>query len=100
MAKRENFSISDFYCTACGSRGLSLPRKGSKCKEPGHLKRIYCIHCGKEWNHAEIRPICNDYSYKDFQLEMQYHNFDENGNRKEPYRIFRGNLKKEGIING
>ena len=27
-----------------------------------------------------------------------HHNFDENGERKEPYRIFRGNLKKNRII--
>ena len=40
----------------------------------------------------------SDYNYEDFQLEIKYHNFDEEGNRKEPYRIFRGNLKKKGLI--
>ena len=26
---------------------------------------------------------------------MKYGNFDENGNRKEPYRIFRGKLAQQ-----
>lgn len=86
------------YCTCCGKKGISIPRKNNKFRKFGHLKKLYCIYCGAEKNHVEIRPIYDDYTYKDFELEMKYNNFDSEGNRKEPYRIFRGNLKKEGVI--
>lgn len=89
--------ISEMYCVCCQKKGIPIPRN-RRCKEPGHLKKLYCIYCGAEKNHVEIRPFYSDYNYEDFQLEIKYHNFDEEGNRKEPYRIFRGNLKKKGII--
>lgn len=89
--------ISEMYCTCCQKRGIPIPRNKQN-KEPGHLKKLYCIYCGAERNHVEIRPFYSDYNYEDFLLEMKYHNFDSEGNRKEPYRMFRGKLKKEGII--
>ena len=95
---RQNFSVSKMYCVNCHNEGISIPRRINKSKEPGHLKKMYCIHCKKECNHVEIRPINNDYNYEDFLLEIKYGNFDSEGNRKEPYRIFRGNLKKAGVI--
>jgi len=99
MKKRQNnFTISKMFCCVCGQEGVPISRNPGSYREPGHLKKLYCIHCKKESNHVEIRPIYNDYNYNDFQLEMKYHNFDENGNRKEPYRIFRGHLKQKGII--
>lgn len=94
------FMISDFYCTKCGRKGINIPRKVGKYREAGHLKRLYCIYCKSEQNHVEIRPFHSDYNYEDFLLEMQYHNFDEDGNRKETYRIFRGHLKQEGLVHG
>ena len=90
--------ISEMYCTCCGKKGISIPRKNNKFRKSGHLKKLYCIYCGAEKNHVEIRPIYDDYTYKDFELEMKYNNFDSEGNRKEPYRIFRRNLKKAGVI--
>lgn len=96
----ENFlttQISEMYCTCCGKKGISIPRKNNKFRKSGHLKKLYCIYCGAEKNHVEIRPNDN-YTYKDFELEMKYNNFDSEGNRKKSYRIFRGNLKKEGVI--
>lgn len=96
--KNNNISISRMFCCKCGNENIPIMRRGGHYREPGHLKKIYCIHCGKEWNHVEIRSIYSDYNYEDFELEMKYHNFDEEGNRKEPYRIFRGKLKQEGII--
>lgn len=90
--------ISEMYCTCCGKKGISIPRKNNKFRKSGHLKKLYCIYCGAEKNHVEIRPIYDDYTHKDFELEMEYNNFDSEGNRKEPYRIFRRNLKKEGVI--
>lgn len=92
------FTISDFYCTKCGSKGMSLPRKIGKYREAGHLKCLYCINCKQDWNHAEVRAMSTDYNLEDFQLEIKYNNFNEEGNRKEPYRIFRGKLKQEGLI--
>lgn len=91
-------TFSDMYCTCCGHRGISIPRNGNKFREPGHLKKLYCIHCGTEKNHVEIRPIYGHYNYEDFKLEMKYGNFDSEGNRKEPYRIFKNGLKKRGVI--
>lgn len=76
---------------------MSIPRN-NKFRKSGHLKKLYCIYCGTEKNHVEIRPIYSDYNYKDFELEMKYNNFDSSGNRKEPYKTFKNNLKKEGII--
>lgn len=96
--KNNNIEISEMYCCKCGKKGLNIFRKNSKYREPGHLKKLYCVYCKQEWNHAEIRSIYSDYNYEDFQLEMKYNNFDENGNRKEPYRIFRGHLKQQEVI--
>ena len=93
-----NYNPSKMYCIKCGKESLPIFRKYSKYREAGHLKKIYCIHCKDETNHVEIRPTCNDYTYNDFILEKQYNNFDNEGNRKEPYRIFRGKLKQKGII--
>ena len=96
--KNKDFAISQCYCINCGKKGLDIARRSGRYREPGHLKKLYCVYCQKEYNHVEIRPFYSDYNYEDFQLEMKYHNFDENGNRKEPYRIFRSKLKKEGVI--
>lgn len=98
MGKNNNILMSEMYCTKCGHKGLNIPRKANQLREPGHLKKLYCIYCGQEWNHVEVREIYSDYNLEDFKLEMQYNNFNEEGNRKEPYRIFRGNLKQKGII--
>lgn len=95
---KHNFLISDMYCCKCANKGITIPRKVNHYKEAGHLKKLYCPYCKQEWNHVEIRPIYSDYTYKDFQLEIRYGNFDKNGNRKEPYRIFRGELKQKGIF--
>ena len=96
--RNNNFIISRMFCCNCGKEGVPITRKSGHYRKAGHLKKLYCIYCGKEWNHAEIKTIYSDYNYNDFQLEMKYGNFDEEGNRKEPYRIFRGELKQKGII--
>ena len=99
MSKRmKKFAISEAYCVKCKCKGIPIPRIRGKYREPGHLKKLYCLNCQEETNHVEIRPFSSDYNYEDFLLEIQYDNFDENGDRKVPYRIFRGELKKKGII--
>ena len=95
---KNKFVISDTYCCKCGQKGISIPRKNGQYREPGHLKKLYCIFCDQEQNHVEIRPICSEYNLEDFELEFEYHNFDEDGNRIEPYKVFKENLKKAGII--
>lgn len=59
------YFISDFYCTECGNKGISLPRKDNKRRKSGHLKKLYCCHCKKEINHVEIREN-GSYTYEDF----------------------------------
>lgn len=80
---------SVFYCTKCGTKGIPIPRKKGAEREAGHLKRIYCLKCQKEWNHVECKPFTH-YEYEDFLIEMEYQNFDEEGNRKISYGELRG----------
>ena len=90
--------ISEMYCTNCGNRGINIPRRSGHYRKAGHLKKLYCIHCKKECNHVEIHPFFTHYNYEDFKLEIKYNNFNKNGKRKEPYKIFKNNLRKRGVI--
>ena len=92
------FTVSKFYCLNCHNEGICIPRNNGRNREPGHLKNMYCIHCKKNFNHVEIRSFHSDYTYDDFLLEVKYDNFTKEGIRKEPYRVFRGNLKQKGLI--
>ena len=92
MGKQCNdFAISRMYCVRCGQEGVPIFRKAGKYREAGHLKKLYCLNCGRVWNHIEIRQIGN-YTYDDFVLEKENGNFDARGNRKEPYKIFKHHL--------
>lgn len=95
MGRCNDFTISRFYCTQCANEGIPIARKIQREREPGHLKKLYCIYCNKETNHAEVKPF-GKYDYKDFIAEYHYSNFDENGNRKIPWKQFIGKLKREG----
>ena len=88
MSKITNFTISKMYCCNCGKEGLPICRKKSHSREDGHLKKLYCVYCGKLWNHVEIKPYSN-YTYEDFRYEMEHHNFDEKGNRIKPLKTLR-----------
>ena len=83
--------ISDFYSCNCGRKGIPLPRRAGSEREAGHLKRLYCIYCAREWNHAEVKPFTK-YSFLDFKTEWEYDNFDEYGNRRMPYGELRGKI--------
>lgn len=85
-------TTSNFYCTQCGNRGIPLPRN-SKIREAGHLKKLYCLTCGKETNHVECRGF-GKYDYDNFLIEFNNHNFTEEGNRKEPWKQFCQKMKK------
>lgn len=63
------YSSSRFFCTACGKEGMEIPRKNGQQREAGHLKKLYCIYCKKEVNHAEIKENGN-YTIEDFKREF------------------------------
>lgn len=88
---------SNFYCTCCGRKGIPILRKIGKEKEPGHLKKLYCLYCGREVNHVEIKPN-GKYTLNDFNIEYQYGNFTSTGERKLPYKQFEATLKKENVL--
>lgn len=93
MPKNQKTTTSEFYCTKCGERGIPIARKIGKQREAGHLKKIYCIKCKESVNFAEVRPF-GEYNYEDFLLEFKYGNFDQDGNRKLPYKQFISTLDK------
>lgn len=98
MGRKQNMiNTSEFYCIFCGQKGIPIMRRRGNEREAGHLKKLYCVYCQKETNHVECKPFTH-YEYKDFQLERQYNNFDEDGNRKIQYGLFKDDLYKKGLI--
>lgn len=87
-----NLTLSDFYCTKCGMKGIPVFRTVGQEREPGHLKKLFCINCQKETNAAEVRSN-SKYSLDDFWIEYEYGNFDQEGNRKEPWKQFIAKIK-------
>ncbi len=88
---------SNFYCTCCGSKGIPIVRKTSKQKEPGHLKKLYCLNCKTEQNMVEIKSN-SKYTVEDFYLEFENGNF-LNGQRILPFKQFLKQLKERGYNN-
>ena len=74
MSAKTPTITSDFYCVRCGRKGIPIARKVNKQREAEHLKKLYCIHCKEEVNHAEIRPF-GDYTYEDFLEEFSLGRF-------------------------
>lgn len=87
----------EFYCTQCGSRGIPIPRRKGAEREAGHLKKLFCLKCQKETNHAECKPF-SKYNYDDFKIEFEYSNFDEDGNRIRTYNQLKELIKNGEII--
>lgn len=87
------YESHEFYCVLCGQKGIPVGRTGRQ-RERGHLKKLFCLHCGKETNHCEIRVGL--YTYEQFMFEFQHNNFDAEGNRKQTF----GQLKDEVFRNG
>lgn len=104
MAKQNNKShtiISDMYCTNCGKKNLPVHRNMGQAREPGHLKRMYCVHCQKETNMVEIRPYGKKYTLEWFNLEYNMGNFKD-GQRVMPLSDFKQkvhNMRSMGVIN-
>lgn len=83
---------SNFYCTQCGNKGIPVIRRIGREKEPGHLKKLFCLCCNQETNHVEIRPA-GKYTLEDFWIEFNYGNF-KNGTREMPYKQFERYVKE------
>lgn len=93
-----NMTESQMYCTECGCRNIPVQRKIGKEREPGHLKRMYCVNCNKEVNMVEIRPFGKKYNLEWFKLEFEMGNFKD-GKRVIPLHKFKqkiNNMKKVG----
>ena len=86
--------MSDFYCVHCGNKGIPILRKKGSEREAGHLKKLWCLHCKKETNHAECKPFTH-YDYEDFLCEFENGNFTESGARKMSYGELRSKLNNE-----
>lgn len=72
---------SRFFCTQCGKEGLPVMRKVGHQREPGHLKKLYCIYCGEQVNHVEIKET-GSYTEEDFKREFKLGRFKD-GQREE-----------------
>lgn len=66
-----------FYCTQCGKEGIPVVRKNGNFREKGHLKKLWCLNCKQETNHAEITA---KYTVDMFLYEFNHNNF-VNGDR-------------------
>lgn len=90
-------TVSMCYCTQCGST-FPILRTNRRTREAGHLKKLFCLNCGKETNHVECRGF-GKYTYNDFLIEFNGGNFTKEGNRKEPWTQFVAEYKqREGDI--
>lgn len=79
--------VNNFYCTRCGHKGIPISRQDNKMREPGHLKKLYCMFCGQEVNHAECKEF-SKYTHEEFLEEFEGGNFTEDGERRLPWRQF------------
>ncbi len=73
---------SRFFCTRCGNEGIPIQRRVGKARTAGHLKKLYCLTCNREWNHVEIVENSIKYTIEDFYKEYSEGMFDEQGNRR------------------
>lgn len=91
MAK---MTTSDMYCTQCGEKGIPVQRPVGKEREPGHLKKMYCINCKRAVNMVEVRSFGSKYTYEDFKMEFENGNFDKEGKRVLPLSEFKQKMNK------
>ncbi len=100
MSKRSkdirHIMLSDFYCTKCGNKGVPIFRTVGQEREPGHLKKLFCLNCQEETNMVEVRQI-GKYNLDDFWIEYEYNNFTKDGTRKEPWKQFVSKVR-QGVI--
>ncbi len=87
-------TISDMYCTQCGRKNIPVQRKMGQEREPGHLKRMWCMHCNKETNMVEIKEKGSEYTLEDFYNEFNFNNFNSSGNRILTLGDFKAKMNK------
>lgn len=88
-------TYSDMYCTQCGCKNIPVRRRVGREREPGHLKKMWCLHCNKEVNMVEVREFGSGYTKEDFFWEFNHGNFTEEGTRKLKFSEFRDKMAKE-----
>lgn len=76
-----NITPSRFFCTRCGKEGIGIFRNIGRQREPGHLKKLYCIYCKDTVNHVEIKEN-GKYTVEDFEKEFKLGRF-VNGQREQ-----------------
>ena len=87
--------LSDFYCTCCGNKGIPVMRKVGAEREPGHLKKLFCLYCNDEKNMVEIKSN-GKYTLEDFLIEFNNGNFI-NGERQLPYKQFLAEYRQKEL---
>ena len=62
--KSKSTKGSNFICLKCGGMGIPIQRRRSR--EKGHVKDLYCIHCGETTKQMELREDSGDtYEYNE-----------------------------------
>ena len=88
-------TYSDMYCTQCGKKNIPVQRRIGREREPGHLKKMWCLYCNKEVNMVEVREFGSGYTKEDFLWEFENGNFTKEGTRKLPFGKFRDKMNIE-----
>ena len=83
----------EFYCVFCGEKGIPIARNKGAKREPGHLKKLFCLNCKKETNHVECLPW-GKYTKEDFFIEFNNNNFTKEGKRRLDYNELKGQYSK------
>lgn len=97
MSRRRGTAVHEFYCTQCGGQGIPVHRKYGQFREVGHLKKLYCLTCGKETNNVECISA-SKYDSSIFFEEYQSGNFDEDGNRVLPLSEWKQKQQKPDMV--
>ena len=69
----QSTSLVRCFCTNCQFE-MPIAKKQSKRKEPGHLKKLFCIRCGDQHNFVEIHEN-SSYTLDIFKKEFELKNF-------------------------
>ena len=69
-----NYTEHSFYCINCGRRGIPVQRRDSHNHSKHHRKKLWCIYCGREFNHIECRT---DEEVREFREQFEAGVFKE-----------------------